>query len=101
MRLEEDVPKLELTLALNGNGRTIEIAPGRRGRARISVLGRAPSARAAGELVARARHVLALDEDLSDFYELVADDPELRWTALGAGRMLRAPSVFEDVIKTI
>jgi hypothetical protein len=45
--------------------------------------------------------VLALDEDLSDFYELVADDPELSWTALGAGRMLRAASMFEDVIKTI
>jgi len=101
MRLEEDVPRLELTLALNGKARTLEIAPGRRGHAQVTVLGRAPSARAADELVARVRHVLALDENLSDFYELVGDDPELSWTAVGAGRMLRAPTVFEDVIKTI
>jgi N-glycosylase/DNA lyase len=101
MRLDEDVPLLELTLALNGKARTTEIGPGRRGRARLTVLGRAPSARTADAVVARVRHVLALDEDLSDFYELVADDPELSWTAIGAGRMLRAPSVFEDVIKTI
>jgi hypothetical protein len=32
--------------------------------------------------------------------ELVSDDPRLDWCALGAGRMLRAPTVFEDVVKT-
>jgi len=101
MGLDEDVPTLELTLAVNGKARTIEIGPGRRGYARVTARGRAPSARTADGLVARVRHVLALDEDLSDFYELVAGDPELSWTAIGAGRMLRAPSVFEDVIKTI
>jgi 3-methyladenine DNA glycosylase/8-oxoguanine DNA glycosylase len=42
-----------------------------------------------------------LDEDLSPFYSAVRDDPELDWCALGAGRMLRAPTVFEDVVKTI
>jgi 3-methyladenine DNA glycosylase/8-oxoguanine DNA glycosylase len=41
-----------------------------------------------------------LDEDLSAFYELVLED-ELSWCALGAGRMLRAPTVFEDVVKTM
>jgi hypothetical protein len=41
-----------------------------------------------------------LDEDLSGFYELVRDD-ELAWCTRGAGRMLRAPTVFEDVVKTI
>jgi N-glycosylase/DNA lyase len=42
-----------------------------------------------------------LDEDLSGFYEVVGDDPELGWCVAGAGRMLRAPTVFEDVVKTI
>jgi hypothetical protein len=41
-----------------------------------------------------------LDEDLSGFYGLVGDDPELGWCVAGAGRMLRAPTVFEDVVKT-
>jgi N-glycosylase/DNA lyase len=45
-------------------------------------------------------HMFRLDEDLSGFYELVRDD-ELSWCTTGAGRMLRAPTVFEDVVKTI
>jgi 3-methyladenine DNA glycosylase/8-oxoguanine DNA glycosylase len=101
MRLDEDIPALELTLPVNGTARTAEIRAGKRGHARVTVLGRAPSARTAETLVARVRHVLALDEDLSDFYALVTDDPDLAWAAAGAGRMIRSPSVFEDVVKTI
>src|SRR6266511_3811198 len=44
-------------------------------------------------------HMFRLDEDLSAFYAVVDDD--LAWCASGAGRMLRAPTVFEDVVKTI
>jgi 3-methyladenine DNA glycosylase/8-oxoguanine DNA glycosylase len=44
-------------------------------------------------------HMFRLDEDPSGFYELVRGD-ELSWCASGAGRMLRAPTVFEDVVKT-
>jgi hypothetical protein len=40
------------------------------------------------------------DENLFDFYKLVKEDGELSSCALGAGRMLRAPTVFEDVVKT-
>lgn len=47
------------------------------------------------------RHVLRLDEDLSGFYERVAEDPDLAWTCTGAGRMMRSQTVFEDVVKTI
>jgi 3-methyladenine DNA glycosylase/8-oxoguanine DNA glycosylase len=42
-----------------------------------------------------------LDEDLSGFYAVVSQDGDLAWCACGAGRMLRAPTVFEDVVKTI
>jgi 3-methyladenine DNA glycosylase/8-oxoguanine DNA glycosylase len=52
------------------------------------------------KLTKTVAHMFRLDEDLSAFYELVRDD-ELAWCALGAGRMLRAPTVFEDVVKTI
>jgi hypothetical protein len=27
-------------------------------------------------------------------------EDDLAWCALGAGRMLRAPTVFEDIVKT-
>ena len=102
MRLDEDVPALEVTLLADGRtARTIEIRAGRKAHARITVLGRAPSKRLADRLLARARHVLALDEDLSAFYELVSSDADLAWAQAGAGRMVRSPTVFEDVIKTI
>jgi hypothetical protein len=52
------------------------------------------------KLTKTVAHVFRLDEDLSGFYELVRED-ELAWCATGAGRMLRAPTVFEDVVKTI
>ena len=36
------------------------------------------------------------------FYDLAAQDPELGWVpAAGAGRMIRSPTVFEEVVKTI
>jgi 3-methyladenine DNA glycosylase/8-oxoguanine DNA glycosylase len=47
------------------------------------------------------RRMLNLDEDLSGFYAVAAEDPELAWVTSGAGRMLRSPTVFEDVVKTI
>src|SRR3954449_5828472 len=95
MRIDEEVPALEVTLLTDRRtARTIEIRPGRKGRARVTVLGRAPSPRLADELLARARHVLARDEDLSGFYELVAADPDLSWAGRGAGRMIRSATVF-------
>jgi N-glycosylase/DNA lyase len=53
------------------------------------------------KLAKAVAHMFRLDEDLSRFYTLVADDDDLAWCAAGAGRMLRAPTVFEDVVKTI
>jgi 3-methyladenine DNA glycosylase/8-oxoguanine DNA glycosylase len=47
------------------------------------------------------RHMLRLDEDLSAFYLVAAADPALAWAAAGAGRMMRSPTVFEDLVKTI
>jgi 3-methyladenine DNA glycosylase/8-oxoguanine DNA glycosylase len=52
-------------------------------------------------LAMQLRHMLRLDEDLSAFYAAAAGDPALAWVAGGAGRMLRSPTVFEDLVKTI
>lgn len=49
-----------------------------------------------------ARHILRLDDDLQHFYLATATDPEFSWIAeQGAGRMLRSPTVFEDLVKMI
>jgi len=54
------------------------------------------------ELVRRARWMLALDEDLTDFFELVQAEPRLKHVlAEGKGRFLRSPTVFEDAVKCI
>src|SRR2546421_12580970 len=51
--------------------------------------------------MAQVRRVLSLDLALPPFCRLAADDPELAWVLEGAGRMVRSPTVFEDVVKTI
>lgn len=102
MRVDTDARALEITVPLRGGRpRTVTIGPGRPGLARIVAAGRPPGARQAAALLDAVRHVLRLDEDLSPFYALAAADPDLAWATAGAGRMLRSPTVFEDVVKTI
>ena len=48
------------------------------------------------------RHILRLDEPLQEFYQLVEGHERLNWIAVsGAGRLLRSPTVWEDLVKTI
>ncbi|MGB6986552.1 MAG: hypothetical protein WBD74_11320 [Candidatus Aquilonibacter sp.] len=46
------------------------------------------------------RRVFRLDQNLAPFYAMIENDPQLSW-AIGAGRLIASPTVFEDVIKTI
>ena len=49
-----------------------------------------------------ARHILRLDDDLQSFYDATGADSEFAWIGTqGAGRMLRSPTVFEDLVKMI
>jgi 3-methyladenine DNA glycosylase/8-oxoguanine DNA glycosylase len=98
--LDEESRTLETTLPLpRGRARTIRIDAGRQGFARVQ--GENISARDAVVLAETVRKMLRLDADLSGFYEVARADLELDWAAAGAGRMLRSPTVFEDVVKTI
>jgi 3-methyladenine DNA glycosylase/8-oxoguanine DNA glycosylase len=48
------------------------------------------------------RHILRLDDDLEDFYQTVSGDERLSWIGeVNAGRLLRSPNVWEDLVKTI
>ncbi len=55
------------------------------------------------ELILRdVRHILRLDDDLRDFYKIIKVEKSLAWIAKdNAGRLLRSPTVFEDLIKTV
>jgi len=51
---------------------------------------------------AAVRRMLRLDEDFSEFHKLCAADPRLRFVAhRRCGGMLRAPDLFEDLVKTV
>jgi len=58
--------------------------------------------RASEEIVREVRHMFRLDDDMNSFYEAVSNEADFSWIAAeGAGRLLRSPSVFEDLVKMI
>lgn len=80
-----------MTVIITGGKRRVEISTARK-----------PGSQAAARIERDVRHMLRLDDDMADFYSAVASDPDFAWiTEQGAGRMLRSPTVFEDLVKTI
>lgn len=54
------------------------------------------------QIISHIRTCLRLDEDFSEFHNAARKIPAFRWIATtGSGRMLRSPTVFEDVVKMI
>ena len=52
------------------------------------------------KLLRDVRHILRFDDDLSEFYKLTKKD--FAWlSSTNTGRMLRSPTVYEDLVKTI
>ena len=101
-RIDEETWTLEVTLPLPRTGaRTVRVGPERDTHARVELLGPSVGERSRAHLLAQLRRMFRLDEDLSPFYSVARGDELLAWAALGAGRMLRSPTVFEDVVKTI
>jgi N-glycosylase/DNA lyase len=93
----DDGSWLQTVLGVGGRAWIVRVVPDGAQRARLEVAADAP----VDELAVVVRHMLRLDEDMSGFYARAADDAELGWVAAGAGRMLRSPTVFEDLVKTI
>jgi len=83
--------KLPVTIFLNGRKSDVRIVPSR------------PLTKAESAIVLRdARHILRLDDDLRSFYSATEKDPEFAWIGQqGAGRLLRSPTVYEDLVKMI
>jgi 3-methyladenine DNA glycosylase/8-oxoguanine DNA glycosylase len=54
------------------------------------------------EVAQKVTWMLGLDQDLSAFYAVARDEPKLAQVeAQAQGRILRSPTMFEDVVKTI
>jgi 3-methyladenine DNA glycosylase/8-oxoguanine DNA glycosylase len=93
--IDAEAATLTTTLTLQQGATTVHVGDGSSGAVRVT--GSGPRA---GVLDA-IRRMLRLDDDLSAFYALARADPDLAWAVGGAGRMMRSPTVFEDVVKTI
>jgi 3-methyladenine DNA glycosylase/8-oxoguanine DNA glycosylase len=102
LRPDEAGRSLTLTVRVpGGRPRRVRIGPGRSGHASIEIHGGAAGPRVRSAVMGAASRVLHLDMDLSGFYQTASGDPDLVWVTAGAGRILRSPTVFEDVVKTI
>jgi 3-methyladenine DNA glycosylase/8-oxoguanine DNA glycosylase len=100
--VDEEDRSLSFTVRVpGGRPRRVRISGAGRRRARVDVLGPRPGPKVVRAVLDGARHILRLDQDLSPFYLLARADPDLAWATTGAGRMLRSPTVFEDVVKTV
>jgi 3-methyladenine DNA glycosylase/8-oxoguanine DNA glycosylase len=99
-KVDLEARTLETTLAVPRGARTVRMTASD-GRLRIEIVVGSTGKSVLEALEPKVAHMFRLDEDLSPFYEVIGTDDRLGWCATGAGRMLRAPSVFEDVVKTI
>ncbi|HMG73050.1 MAG TPA: hypothetical protein VK582_06070 [Pyrinomonadaceae bacterium] len=80
-----------VTVEISSNGRGIKINTSRQ-------VGK----KAASRIERDVRHMFRLDDDLREFYQTVTGNPDFAWVAQeGAGRLLRSPTVFEDLVKMI
>ncbi|HSD46179.1 MAG TPA: hypothetical protein VLB87_06130 [Pyrinomonadaceae bacterium] len=98
-----DSEKYELTRVIDLDPRppvTI-VMSGRKAHVRVNA-SRSLGKNDVAKVTRDARHVLRLDDDLQPFYVAIEEDPEFSWIGVqGAGRMLRSPTVFEDLVKMI
>ena len=83
--------KAPVTISLKMNKRTLGVETSR------------PLGKQAVQTVLKdVQHMLRLDDDLGPFYESMSGHEEFGWISRqGAGRMLRSPTVFEDLVKMI
>ena len=97
-RINEEPRTLETTVAVpRGRPQTVIVREERGGKAALT----APAGNRSEAVLDGVRHMLRIDEDLSEFYSLAAEDPDLAWVTEGAGRLMRSQTVYEDVVKTI
>ena len=83
--------KAPITIALTANKRFVRVETPR------------PLNQTDSKIVVRdVRHMLRLDDDLTSFYRATSSHEDFAWIATqGAGRMLRSPTVFEDLVKML
>jgi N-glycosylase/DNA lyase len=98
-----DESKHELARVLDiGSAQPITVSIAGTKRALVVTFQKNPGKRAVERITRDVRHIFRLDDDMSEFYCEVASDPDFAWLKKqGAGRMLRSPTVWEDLVKSL
>ena len=98
-----DQAKWELTRVIDLGDKPPVTVTMSRGKGHVSIsTSRRLNKTESASVLRDARHILRLDDDLSPFYQATGTVPEFAWIGKqGAGRMLRSPTVFEDLVKMI
>jgi N-glycosylase/DNA lyase len=100
-KIDDDKWQLTRTLDL-GDSSPVTVTIRGTKRAVVIKTSRRLNQTATKKVVAEVRHMLRLDDNIADFYRLVAEDNDFNWIPMqGAGRLLRSPTVFEDLVKMI
>ncbi len=69
---------------------------------KVEIRGEKINQKAEEKILRDVRHILRLDENLGEFYKFTKTEKQLAWIhKKNAGRLLRSPTVFEDLVKTI
>ncbi len=103
-RVDKEQQNLGRILTLSGGGIVhVRLRELPSGGVRVTATSPAvPDPRGRAEIRLQLRSCLRLDEDFGEFYREVRRRNGFRWIGrMAAGRMLRAPTVFEDVLKMI
>jgi N-glycosylase/DNA lyase len=99
--IDEDGRSFETTLVCEDRARIVRAREDPPGWLALEVSGRAPGPKQRAALLASLRTIFSLDDDLAPFYARVAADRDLAFATAGFGRLLRSPSAFEEVVRTI
>lgn len=72
------------------------------GKLKIEIAESKVNQRTKDKIARDVRHILRLDDDLQNFYKATKAEKRLAWIAKSkAGRLMRSPTVWEDLVKTI
>jgi len=98
---DENHSTIETVLEL-GSGRVVELLIWERAEG-VGIFSELPLTNAdQAEVEQKVTWMLDLEQDFSTFYALAANEPKLAQAANHArGRILRCPTLFEDILKTI
>lgn len=95
-----DEPKSTLEYAFLEGGKVVNASVSHSKAGLKIVLDRPVSEESA--IPAKVRHIFRLDDDLEEFYSEFCGKDGFEWVrSRGAGRLLRSPTVFEDLVKTM